>query len=166
VIHDEARRRELVRRFISDCVDAGAGPSLVSQRLVAIQHGHTLAGLGAPRDPLLSLALEGLRRERPAQGARGITAGELASYRGVLDFNLAGDRSFFAALCFGFSSMCRHSEYTSAKRGTLSPLRWRHIIVNRAARRLDVTIAKSKTDQRGEGREVSLHASGDAICAF
>jgi len=149
---------ETVAAFIADEAEQGRKPSTLGQRLAAIRYAHRLAGLDDPTGHVL--VRETLKGTRRAQGVKptrkaAATVDRLSAMLAHLDRKTVTGKRDAALLLFGFAGAFRRSE--------LAALRLEDIEVT--AHGLLVTVAKSKTDQEGEGEYVAV-ANGrrDELC--
>jgi integrase len=96
--------------------------------------------------------------------ARPIRIDDLRTLHAVWPHNSEKGDSAWAATLLAFQVLLRVSEYTADQRSPGGPLLWRHLQFHRDGR-IDVTVAKSKTDQTAQGRYVTVHPIGGILCA-
>ncbi len=141
-------RPEVVASFAAWQADSGLKPSTISRRLAAIRMLHRASGLETPTNSeIVAATVRGIRREHHAPPAKK-TAATSQVVLAMLDHvgdDMKGLRDR-AILTFGFATACRRSE--------LAALRVEDIReVNQG---LIVRIARSKTDQLGQGHEIAV----------
>lgn len=141
---------ETVAAFLAYSATSGAKPSTISRRLAAIRYAHTTAGHDAPTSVEgVRATLRGIRRTvgtAKAQKAPA-TAERVAAMLAAIPDTLRGKRDR-ALLVLGFAGAFRRSELVALRVEDLTE----------TAEGLRVRIARSKTDQEGEGQEIAIPA--------
>lgn len=155
------------RVFLSYLADVGASLPTVVRHPAAIRHAHVLAGVELPTGHAAVVeVMAGVRRRigRLARGKEALLTPELTLVVSAIDRTDPGrglaalrDR---ALLLVGFATALRRSE--------LSALDWSDAAVEvptatgRDAASLVFTVARSKTDQTGQGRVVGVLRTTDS----
>ncbi len=145
---------EVLAGFLADSASRGVKVPTLAQALAAISQAHSDAGLPNPRhDGRVRRVWSGVRNEhaRNARQARPVTPDELRrlvkSARGLLGLRNR------ALLLLGFAGGFRRAELVGLD---VEDLR-------EAADGLIVRVAKSKTDQKAEGRDVGIPYGSDPV---
>lgn len=139
---------EVVASFAAWQADTGLKPSTISRRLAAIRMLHRASGLETPTSSeIVTATVRGIRREHGAAPTKKTAATSqviLAMLEHVGD-DLKGIRDR-AILTFGFATACRRSELAALQVED----------VREVDQGLIVRIARSKTDQDGQGHEIAV----------
>lgn len=128
-------------------VARGLSVNTVSIHVAGLRHAHRMAGVPCPTDDGFRAVMSGIRREHvhtPAAKAA-LTLPQLSSIVAGLKPSPRGVRNN-ALFVVGFASALRRSE--------LSALDVRDVRL--VAEGLEITIRRSKTDQRGDGRVIGI----------
>jgi len=134
-------------------------PQTLKRRLTAIKHWHTYQGFADPTsNPLIRKALSGITRihGKPTIKAAALSLDQLKIISGYLinKEGLASTRNR-ALILIGFFAALRRSE--------LVALCWEDI--HFVAEGLTLQIARSKTDQEGEGQMIAIPYGKAELCA-
>lgn len=146
---------ETVAAFLAFSATSGAKPSTISRRLAAIRYAHTTAGIEAPTNAEgVRATLRGIRRTvgaAKAQKAPATAERVMGMLAAIPADTLRGKRDR-AMLALGFAGAFRRSELVALRLEDLTE----------EAAGLRVRIARSKTDQEGEGQEIAI-PSGERL---
>jgi site-specific recombinase XerD len=141
----------VVRAHLAWMAKAGKSPSSIGRRVSAIKYAHELAGFASPtKDKEVKEVTAGIRRSAVENGyvsqrKDAATHDVVRKMLDTCDASMNGLRDK-ALLAFGFSGAFRRSELVALRIEdlTLEPDGYR------------VRIAKSKTDQQGEGQTIVI----------
>lgn len=131
-------------------------PATLARRLVAVRRAHVLRGFADPtKAELVRLTLRGIRRlhGRPQRRVAPLRIEHLFAIVSLLSSSIRDARDR-ALLLVGFAGAFRRSELTSIK------CDW----IRRSEQGIEITLPRSKTDQRGVGRSVAVPRVGGPIC--
>lgn len=146
---------DTIAMYVVRCADQGFAVSSIRVHLAAIKTAHLLAGLSLDlRHPRLAMVIEGVTRSKGVRPRRQAAP----AVPGVLRLLLAArpepeqplgarDR---AMLLLGFGAALRRSELVALTLGDVETIPGRGLLL---------TITRSKTDQRGAGQRVAVHAN-------
>ena len=146
---------ELVARYLADLAGVLAIATL-GRRLVAIRSAHVVTGLADPtKSELVRLTLQGIRRRfgRPQRRAAALRPGDILAIIGTLGHS-AKDTRDAAILLVGFFGAFRRTELVTLDRDSID-IRETGILIR---------IRRSKTDQIGHGRLVSIPRIQGTLC--
>lgn len=138
-----------VGAFIASQVENGFKPSTIERRLSGVSYFHRTNGFESPTlHPAVRLALQGAKNVlgTKRRQAKGLLPDEIRAMVDGLDLSTPMGIRDKALLLVHFYLGCRVSELTR--------LKVEHLV--EVERGLEVTIAKSKTDQTGQGRVALL----------
>ena len=141
---------ESVAGFISNQARAGRKPATLNQRLCAISSAHKLAGVPDPtQNELVRETLKGIRRKYGVKQDRkkALDNMDLIKVLAHIDRDTLKGKRDAALLLLGFSAALRRSEIAALDVADIEL---------RSGKGLVVTLAKSKTDQEGEGAEKAI----------
>ena len=152
---------QTVAAFLAYLADTGASLPTIVRHHAAIRHAHVLAGADLPTGhAAVAEVMAGIRRRlgRPSHGKDALLTPELTLLVAAID-RADPDRGLLALrdralLLVGFATAMRRSD--------LSTLDWADVAVQSSAgdgrdgAALVFTIARSKTDQTGQGRLVGV----------
>lgn len=143
---------ESVRRFVAHEADRGLSPATIERRVAAIGHYHRIEGLVPPTAQgdagRLRETLAGIRNSRGGKVQRKTPADALvlASMLATLTGDGLRARRDRAVLAIGMAAALRRSELVALTIDDIA-------LVPEGLR---ITVARSKTDQRGEGAEIAV----------
>jgi integrase len=141
----------VVRAHLAWLAKAGKSPSTIGRRTSAIKYAHELAGFDSPtKDKAVTVTAGGIRRDAVKNGyvsrrKATATADIIRALLGTCTDGMTGTRDR-ALLAFGFASAMRRSELVALRVEDLTE----------QPDGLRVYIAKSKTDQTGEGQTIVI----------
>jgi integrase len=146
----------IIAAYLAHLDAEGLGTSTIDVALAAIVDRHRAARLPLPtNDPAVRDVRAGIRARRGTRPKckAALRPFDLQEMVSALPPDLSGMRDR-ALLLVGFGSALRRSE--------LSALRVEHVAWH--ARGVALLVARSKTDQQGEGVEVPIHAAPGPLC--
>lgn len=134
---------ETVALYVADCAESGLRPASIALALSAISAAHRAARQHSPcTDPIVARVREGVARRlgtAPKQKDP-LDLDDLKAIVRTTPANLLGARDR-ALVLLGFASACRRSELAALDAGDIAFV----------ASGIEMTIRRSKTDQRGPG---------------
>jgi site-specific recombinase XerD len=142
---------DAVRAHLAALAEAGKSPSTIGRRTSAIKHAHELAGFETPtKAKAVKVTLSGIRRMAVANGyvsrrKAAATADIVRAMLATCTDGMTGTRDR-ALLAFGFASAMRRSELVALRVADLTE----------QPDGIRVLIARSKTDQEGEGQTIVI----------
>jgi integrase len=138
---------ETISLFLTELADLKKSVSTIVRSLTSINKAHELAGFGSVRTPQIKALMKGIKRTigRPADKVKGITYKEILQMAAACDSSLLGVRDR-AILMLGWTSALRRSELVALNIGDLEI----------SERGIILTVARSKTDQDGEGKKIAI----------
>lgn len=140
---------QTVAEFVASQADAGFNPSTISRRCAAIKAMHEAAGEPNPTDEkIVRNTLRGVRRILGVapNKKKAITVDMLVKLLDTIDTSTVQGKRDKAILLLGFSGAFRRSELAALSVSDLSF----------TSKGIEVFIARSKTDQLGEGETVAI----------
>lgn len=145
---------EMLAAYLTDHAESLSMATL-SRRVIAISKAHTIKGYPDPRNDLVKLTLKGIKRThgKPQKQAAPILKEDLTVMLSHAPENLKGCRDK-ALLILGFCAALRRSELVNVKVEDL----------DFNTQGLVLTLSRSKTDQRGQGRKIGIPFGRGRIC--
>ncbi|MDE1151043.1 MAG: tyrosine-type recombinase/integrase [Micavibrio sp.] len=128
----------------------------LTRRLAAISKKHTVQGLPTPTSAeLVKLTMRGIKRQhgKPQKQAAPLCRDDLILVLNAIPDDLGGCRDK-AVLLIGFCAALRRSELCVVK----------HEDIQFTAEGLILTVPRSKTDQKGEGRKIGIPHGRGKVC--
>lgn len=141
--------------FLTELADMGKSVSTIVRALTSINKAHELAGKESVRTPAVKTLLTGIKRTVGVSQshARSISYSDILKMASHCDGSIIGTRDK-ALLMVGWCSALRRSELVALNIGDLD---W-------CEQGVIITVRRSKTDQEGEGKQISIPFSKDIIC--